>query len=109
MFALGCIQSLKCNKNTCPTGITTLNPADKAVRVANYCVNLRHDVEVIAHSCGVPHPRRKRFHVRIACHEGVSRPLSDLYPTDDLANSNASAARNLARASEKTASEGGFR
>lgn len=23
MFALGCIQALKCNKNTCPTGITT--------------------------------------------------------------------------------------
>ena len=26
MFALGCIQSLKCNKNTCPTGITTHDP-----------------------------------------------------------------------------------
>lgn len=43
MFALGCIQSLKCNRNTCPTGITThdrrlqrgLDPADKAVKVAN--------------------------------------------------------------------------
>ena len=23
MFSLGCIQALKCNKNTCPTGITT--------------------------------------------------------------------------------------
>lgn len=23
MFALGCIQSLKCNQNTCPTGVTT--------------------------------------------------------------------------------------
>ncbi len=65
MFALGCIQSLKCNKNTCPTGITThdkrlqkgLDPADKAVRVASYCRNMRHDVEVIAHSCGVPQPR----------------------------------------------------
>ena len=38
MFALGCIQSLQCNKNTCPTGIATqdtrlqkgLDPADKA-------------------------------------------------------------------------------
>ena len=27
MFALGCIQALRCNKNTCPTGITTQNPA----------------------------------------------------------------------------------
>jgi len=44
MFALGCIQALQCNKNTCPTGITThdkelqrgLDPASKSVRVANY-------------------------------------------------------------------------
>jgi glutamate synthase domain-containing protein 2 len=108
MFALGCIQSLKCNKNTCPTGITThdkrlqkgLDPTDKALRVARYCTNLRHDVEVIAHSCGVPHPRRlRRFHVRIVCPDGVSRPLSDLYPTDDPADSNASAALVLAQTS----------
>ena len=26
MFSLGCIQALKCNKNTCPTGITTHAP-----------------------------------------------------------------------------------
>jgi glutamate synthase domain-containing protein 2 len=110
MFALGCIQSLKCNKNTCPTGITThdkrlqkgLDPADKAVRVANYCRNMRHDVEVIAHSCGVPHPRRlRRFHVRIVGPDGVSRPLNELYPTEDLADSNPIAARNLARSLEK--------
>jgi glutamate synthase domain-containing protein 2 len=92
MFALGCIQSLKCNKNTCPTGITThnkrlqkgLDPEDKAVKVANYCLNLRHEVEVIAHSCGVPHPRRlKRLHVRMVCPDGRSKPLIDLYPTNE--------------------------
>ncbi|NCO18860.1 MAG: FMN-binding glutamate synthase family protein [Gammaproteobacteria bacterium] len=27
MFALGCIQALRCNSNLCPTGITTQNPA----------------------------------------------------------------------------------
>ncbi len=26
MFSLGCIQALQCNKNSCPTGITTHNP-----------------------------------------------------------------------------------
>ncbi|HPI95471.1 MAG TPA: FMN-binding glutamate synthase family protein, partial [Gammaproteobacteria bacterium] len=26
LFSLGCIQALKCNKNTCPTGITTHDP-----------------------------------------------------------------------------------
>lgn len=105
MFSLGCIQSLKCSKNTCPTGITThdrrlqtgLDPAEKSVRVANYCRNLRHDVEVIAHSCGVPHPRRlRRFHVRIVGPDGVSRPLNELHPTSDPADSSPAAA--LARA-----------
>ena len=44
MLALGCIQALECNKNTCPTGVATqrqelvagLSVADKRVRVANY-------------------------------------------------------------------------
>jgi hypothetical protein len=54
-------------------------------------------VEVIAHSCGVPHPRRlKRFHVRMVCPDGVSRSLSELYPTNDPADSSATAARNRA-------------
>ncbi len=47
MFSLGCIQALKCNQNTCPTGITThnprlqkgLDPNDKKVKVASYCKN----------------------------------------------------------------------
>lgn len=44
MFALGCIQALECNLNTCPTGVTTHVPAlvrglvveDKKHRVANF-------------------------------------------------------------------------
>jgi hypothetical protein len=63
---------------------------------------MRHDVEVIAHSCGVPHPRRfRRFHVRIVGPDGISRPLSELYPTDDAADSSAAAARSLAEAQAK--------
>jgi hypothetical protein len=55
--------------------------------VAAYCKNLRHDVEVIAHSCGVPHPRRlRRFHVRLVGPDGVSRPLNELYPSEDPAD-----------------------
>ena len=89
MFALGCIQALKCNKNTCPTGITThdrrlqrgLDPANKAVRVKNYVERIRYDVGVIAHSCGVSHPRAlKRFHCRIVQDTGKSVPLDELYP-----------------------------
>ncbi len=93
MFSLGCIQALKCNKNTCPTGITThqprlqagLDPEDKAVRVAQYIKNMVHEVGIIAHSCGVPEPRRlKRFHARIVCEDGRSRPLDEIYPNEGL-------------------------
>ncbi len=88
MFALGCIQALKCNKNTCPTGITThdkrlqagLNPESKAVRVANYCKTLRKEVEMIAHSCGVDHPRElTRDHVLIVQNNGRSQPFSKVW------------------------------
>jgi glutamate synthase domain-containing protein 2 len=89
MFSLGCIQALKCNRNTCPTGITThdkrlqrgLDPADKAVRVANYAKNMIKEVSIIAHSCGVPEPRRlKRYHARVVTANGLSVALSELHP-----------------------------
>jgi glutamate synthase domain-containing protein 2 len=89
MFALGCIQALQCNKNTCPTGITThnkrlqkgLDPVDKAERVRRYAQHVQHEVEVIAHSCGVIEPRRlKRMHCRIVLADGRSVPLDELYP-----------------------------
>jgi glutamate synthase domain-containing protein 2 len=89
MFALGCIQALQCNKDTCPTGITThnprlqkgLDPDDKAERVAHYVTNLTHEVGVIAHSCGVHEPRElRRFHARIVQEGGHSVPLDELYP-----------------------------
>jgi len=93
MFALGCIQSLKCNKNTCPTGITThdrrlqrgLDPEDKAVRVKNFVDKIRYGVGIIAHSCGVPHPRAlKRYHCRIVLETGRSTPLDDVYPVPEV-------------------------
>ena len=89
MFALGCIQALQCNKNTCPTGITTHNkelqrglvPEDKAVRVTHYHDNLVHEVETIAHSCGVAEPRKlNRKHAAIVIDSGRSVPLDILYP-----------------------------
>ncbi len=50
MQALGCVQALKCNTNTCPSGVATLDPSlnrglvvgDKSQAVANYH---RHTVE----------------------------------------------------------------
>lgn len=89
MFALGCIQAMKCNKNTCPTGITThdrhlqrgLVVADKAQRVARYQQGMEKEVSIIAHSCGVAEPRLlRRHHCRIVQPDGRSVPLSELYP-----------------------------
>ena len=50
MLALGCIQALRCNNNTCPVGITThseklqygLDIEEKSERVKNYTFNLNH-------------------------------------------------------------------
>jgi glutamate synthase domain-containing protein 2 len=89
MFALGCIQALQCNKNTCPTGITThdvklqrgLNVANKAERVANFQVQIEHEVGIIAHSCGVHEPRQlRRVHCRVVMDNGRSTPLDELFP-----------------------------
>lgn len=93
MFSLGCIQALKCNKNTCPTGITThdkhlqkgLDPADKAVKVASYANNMMHEVEVIAHSVGVSEPRLiRRKHIRVVQDNGKSIPMDVLYPRPEV-------------------------
>lgn len=88
MFSLGCIQAMKCDKNTCPTGITThdkklqkgLDPQDKAVRVCRYVEAIHHEVGVIAHSCGVHEPRHLQlFHARKVMADGNSIPLNELY------------------------------
>ena len=88
MFSLGCIQALKCNKNTCPTGITThdrrfqkgLVVEDKWKRVQAYATGIIKEVETIAHSAGVLAPRDLgRHHVRIMQDNGRSVPMAQLY------------------------------
>ena len=51
MFALGCIQALRCNTNSCPVGITTHSPAlmrgldieGKSERIFHYVNNLNEE------------------------------------------------------------------
>ncbi|MDI3324124.1 FMN-binding glutamate synthase family protein [Pontibacterium granulatum] len=89
MFSLGCIQAMQCNKDTCPTGITThnirlqqgLDPADKAERVAYYHKYITYGVGLIAHSCGVKEPRQlRRHHVKIVSDHGLSIAMDKLHP-----------------------------
>ncbi len=70
MFALGCIQSLNCHTDRCPTGVTSQDPLrqralvvpDKAQRVANYHQNtLKALAELIA-AAGLTHASALRPH-----------------------------------------------
>lgn len=93
MFSLGCIQSMQCHQDTCPTGITTHNKrlqsglvvADKAERVFQYSHWVNHEVDVLAHSCGLANAREfKREHVRLVLNPGTSMPLDAMYPYPDV-------------------------
>ena len=89
MFSLGCIQALRCQTNTCPTGIAThshrlqraLVVEEKYLRVANYANNMNREIDMIAHSCGVRHARElRREHVRIVQANCQSISLNMIYP-----------------------------
>lgn len=89
MFSLGCVQALRCHMNTCPTGVTTHDPRlqrglvveEKSQRVANYCLNMNREIDMIAHSCGLRHAREfRREHVRIVQPDGRSLAFNMLYP-----------------------------
>jgi glutamate synthase domain-containing protein 2 len=100
MFALGCIQALQCDRNTCPTGITThnkrlqkgLDVTVKAERVKHYVKNMVYEVGVIAHSCGVHEPRElQRMHARMVTASGSSVPLDEIYGESAVVHSLVSA------------------
>ena len=89
MFALGCIQALRCHQNTCPTGVTTHNPRlhrglvveEKYLRVANYATGMNKEIDMIAHSCGLRHAREfRREHVRIVRSPVESIAFNKLHP-----------------------------
>ena len=90
MFALGCIQALRCNANTCPTGVATQDPAlvaglhvgDKRTRVARYHANTVRALVEIAAAAGCRHPielRRAMFRRRIS--RTQVRTLEQIYPS----------------------------
>ncbi len=65
MFALGCIQSLSCHTNRCPTGVATQDPLrqralvvpDKAERVFNFHRNTMGALAEMIAAAGLTHPR----------------------------------------------------
>ena len=88
MFALGCVQSLNCNTNRCPTGITTqdkllqrgLVVADKARRVSQYHRNTIHALCEVVAAAGCTHSSELRpchIYHRISATE--ARPANEVY------------------------------
>jgi glutamate synthase domain-containing protein 2 len=89
MFALGCIQSLSCHTDRCPTGVSTQDPrrqralvvADKTERVFNFHrATLEALAELVA-AAGLDHPAQLKpahFSRRVSPHEVKS--FAELYP-----------------------------
>ncbi len=88
MFALGCIQALRCNSNHCPTGVATqdknlmhgLDPTDKAIRVFNYHHGtIESFLEVLA-AAGLSHPKDLRpWHIHRRESFSVVRHYGEAY------------------------------
>ncbi len=88
MFALGCIQSLNCHTNRCPTGVATqdlsrqkaLVVPDKAERVRNFHDNTLMALADMLAAAGIAHPDLlgpQHLHRRISTTE--VRQVSELY------------------------------
>jgi glutamate synthase domain-containing protein 2 len=89
LLAIGCIQALECNTNTCPSGVATQNPAlfkglnvnDKKVRVFNYHHQTVHaDVELMM-AAGIKHPdnlHRSHIYRRVSANQ--IQTYAEMYP-----------------------------
>lgn len=88
MFAVGCIQALRCQTNTCPTGVATQDPKraravvvdDKAPHVRNFHHNTMKSFLSLTGAMGVDHPDKLHpgmIHTRQG--EGVSVSYDELF------------------------------
>ncbi|MDP5069897.1 MAG: FMN-binding glutamate synthase family protein, partial [Congregibacter sp.] len=89
MLALGCVQSLECNTNRCPTGITTQDPrlvrgldvSDKGQRVARFQRETLHALLDLTSSAGLDSPRQlNRSHIYRRVDQTNVRRYDELFP-----------------------------
>jgi hypothetical protein len=92
MFALGCIQALRCNTNACPTGVATQDPelmhglvvGDKSVRVARYHKETVKSFLDVLGATGLQEPRElKPWYVMKRVGAGEVRSFHELYPATE--------------------------
>ena len=90
MFALGCIQSLSCHTDRCPTGVSTqdrvrqraLVVVDKSERVFNFHRATMQSLAELVGATGLDHPAEfcpAHFSRRVSAHEVMS--FAELYPS----------------------------
>ena len=89
MMAVGCIQALKCNTNTCPVGVATqdkslmkgLDVNDKGVRVANFhAATVKSFAELLC-AAGMESPDDvNREHINRRINDNTILKYSDIYP-----------------------------
>lgn len=90
MMALGCIQALVCNTNTCPTGIATQDPQlvaglvvkDKKNRVSNYHEDTVKSFVELLGAAGIDdhtHLTRSLIYRRVTMNQ--VRTFEDIYPS----------------------------
>ncbi|HTB52911.1 MAG TPA: FMN-binding glutamate synthase family protein [Ferruginibacter sp.] len=90
MIALGCIQALQCNTNTCPTGVATQNPSlakglvveDKKHRVANFHRRtVESFVELLSAAGLSDHSKLDRSYIYKRMTMNVIKTYEEIYPT----------------------------
>lgn len=89
LFAIGCIQALRCDTNDCPTGITTqrkdlqkgLVVGDKAVRLANYHEEVVKSAMSLLTAAGLDDLKQlNRSYIYKRVDQYNSFPLNHLFP-----------------------------
>jgi glutamate synthase domain-containing protein 2 len=89
MMALGCIQALECNKNTCPTGVATQDPyfmkglvvEDKITRVANFHKNTVESFVELMGASGIDDVSKiNRTHVYRRVFMNMVKTYAEIYP-----------------------------
>jgi glutamate synthase domain-containing protein 2 len=90
MMALGCIQALECNKNSCPTGVATQDTTlmnglvvdDKKVRLANFHKNTVESFVELMAAAGIDSPSKlNRFQISRRVFMNEVRTLEEIYPS----------------------------
>ena len=89
MLAVGCIQTLQCNNNTCPVGVTTQNKSlmrglvvkDKTKRVANFHEETVKSFVALLAAAGISKPhdlQRKHINRRVSMNSVLR--YDEIYP-----------------------------